>query len=328
MKKIFTLFVALFAVIVYANADVTTEKYLAIDENGVYAPEFAAVTDPATFIATNAQDGMSKVSFGTANMVCEAVGGTTPKNVPTTEDGEFQGWTEGWNDVQWKNGNQGDIAFRYINGTGNPALEIGHQKKESQSDGWIFEPTYKYYQGDGALGLPVMGLYYKFTPKVDGALKIQVWANKGNRRTFWVTDSDKKAKAYKAEGYINGQNDADGKKRWLTSEEIDSIHNTAGEKEPDDAYIIGAGNQAFWGNILVDVKAGETYWLFQHSSQVGFQGYTFTPGGTSGIEDIIVEKSTAVEKKADNRMFNLQGVQVDKNYKGVVIMNGKRFLQR
>ncbi|MBQ0085539.1 MAG: hypothetical protein KBS65_04780, partial [Prevotella sp.] len=82
-------------------APVKPEKYLAIDENGVYAPEIAAVTDTVTgsatrWFATNAKDGKSILTFGTANMACEAVGGTTPKDVPTTEDGEFNGWTEGW----------------------------------------------------------------------------------------------------------------------------------------------------------------------------------------------------------------------------------------
>lgn len=49
----------------------------------------------------------------------------------------------------------------------------------------------------------------------------------------------------------------------------------------------------------------------------------FTPA-TTGIAGV----TTNVEKKANNRIYNLAGQQVDKNYKGVVIVNGQKKLQK
>ena len=71
-------------------------------------------------------------------------------------------------------------------------------------------------------------------------------------------------------------------KKYLTAAEIQDIHNAAkvNEEGVDTApYVIGAGNQPFWGYITVQVEAGKTYWLFQDSSQIGFGGYEFTFAG-------------------------------------------------
>ena len=45
---------------------------------------------------------------------------------------------------------------------------------------------------------------------------------------------------------------------------------------------------------------------------------------TSGIEDVTV--APAEDENAP--MYNLQGVQVDENYKGIVIKNRKKFINR
>ena len=54
-----------------------------------------------------------------------------------------------------------------------------------------------------------------------------------------------------------------------------------------------------------------------------FAGHSFTPLAT-GINSV----TTKAEKATDNRIFNLAGQQVDKNYKGVVIQNGVKKLQK
>ena len=50
--------------------------------------------------------------------------------------------------------------------------------------------------------------------------------------------------------------------------------------------------------------------------------YIEVVGSTGGVEDITV----ADDENAP--MYNLQGVQVDENYKGVVIKNGKKYINR
>ena len=88
-------------------------------------------------------------------------------------------------------------------------------------------------------------------------------------------------------------------------------------------YVIAGGNQNFWGYLTFNVKAGGCYWLFQDSSQIGFGGYEFTTGGSTGIEEI---PATIIQKN-DNRIYNISGQQVNGSYRGIVIKNGKKYVK-
>lgn len=291
--------------------------------------------------------------------------------------------------------------------------------------------TYVYYWQDGITGVPSYGLYYKFTPAKDGKLKISVWANKGNRATTIVPKSTGIPMVmhtdYLVEGYINGKTentttpvidettneqklDNQGNPVWVQkmtffdNAAIKEIHDAANNPwaeltEPDKDgnmpkkwdYVIAGGNQAFWGWLTFDVKAGESYYVFQASSQLGFGGYEFTPVGgetesyaaatanpedaskgvlakefadvvnadgvaqnvvdgnsvvkitTANMEVEAVGSGTPTEVEADFTtgitsvkaadavnapMFNLAGQRVNNGYKGVVIQNGKKFMQK
>lgn len=241
-------------------------------------------------------NGESTVKFGTDNMDVVAVGGTTAKDVYQDAGTDFAGWTE-WNDVKWDVKNQGDINYGYIVGTGVAATSFSAEEvlDEGNRTGH-YRPTYVYYEADGSKGLPTSGLYYKFTPKANGKLSVGIWSNKGNRSTFFAEESTKQAVKYTVEGYINGQNNEEGQKRWLTNDEIVAIHDASSNAEKP--YIIGAGNQPFFGNVIVSVEAGKTYWLFQDSSQIGFQGYEFTVA--DGIQDVIAAPAAKVMKTIKN----------------------------
>lgn len=340
MKKIFTL-VSMAFVAMSMNAQ-TEESYVAVDADGNMATEYASVIDESN-VATNVVNGSSVVKFGTANVEVEAVGSADPAD---KEEGG-QDITIGalldetlhlyelvsinsTKPIKWEKKNQGDINFSYIGGTGVPAVSM--VAEEIYTEG---EATGKYRivytTFDPATGgEPQSGLYYKFTTKADGALKVGIWANKGNRTTFLVDSETKQATPYLVEGYINGQNytqeDADagkctaeqvGKKKWLSNEEIRALGSE------DKPWVIGAGNQPFWGNVIIDAKAGKTYWLFQGNSQIGFQQYTFYPGKSK--EDVTsVEAVKTVAEKANGARYNLAGQKVDNAYKGVVIQNGKK----
>ncbi|MBE6332364.1 MAG: hypothetical protein E7070_08690 [Bacteroidales bacterium] len=354
------------------------ESYDAI-ENGVIASVFEnAVAD----------GGRSIVSFGTNNMDVEAVGGRTPKDVKLAKTETFTDWVE-WNEPEWKGGNTNlhdnkpgvdTVLFHYIQGSGNPAVEIGVDEPTEKDDSLVYKAKYTYYSPDGSLGMPVMGLYYKFTPKVNGSVKVRIWANKGNRYTYVVKESAKTPITYTKEGYVNGQNrtvenvtmkslvngaDSIGsmnEKIFLNNAQIDSIHeavlwkytitsNGVTTKElnatqladsiatgayPDakvdtikshgvnDPYIIAGGNQAFWGWITFDVEAGESYWLFQHSSQVGFGGYEFTFDNAAGIEDLASDK-----KPSSKAIFDLTGRRASALQSGkAYIVGGKAVIIR
>lgn len=72
----------------------------------------------------------------------------------------------------------------------------------------------------------------------------------------------------------------------------------------------------------VEKVNGETGEVTPAPTPVTFEGYTVA-GGSSAIEDIIVDAD------AENApMFNVLGQQVDASYKGLVIKNGKKFINR
>lgn len=323
MKKIFTL--ATFALSAMSmNAQ---DVYDAIVD-GNLAPEFAAVAGEGGGAANNAANGQSIVTITKGKATVVAVGGTTPANAeaggqqitPGAVIDEaahtYQVASVGeWNTINWGKGNQGDINFSYVTGTGNPYVDMQAEEIWTDDAGTgNYRANYVYYEADGSKGLPITGLYYKFSATAKGAFKVKVWANKGNRLTFVVKESDKKAQKLFASGYINGVNDESGQKKFLSVEQVDSVHHnwiwdnyekavTAGkaddqsqedfdakiaqlktEAETNDAnyeYVIGRGNQAFWGWLTFDVEPGETYWVFQHSSQIGFGGFEYYEGGSA-----------------------------------------------
>jgi len=324
------------------------ESFLAVDADGSIASQYAAIIGEGG-VANNVSNGSSKVNFTTTNVTVEAVGSADPADLPeggqditigsliSEADHTYQLVSiNSTKDIKWEVKNQGDINFYYVAGTGTPAVSM--VAEEVYTDG---EPTGKYRVKVTAFdpatgGEPASGLYYKFTTAVDGALKVGIWANKGNRTTFLVDGETKQASPYLVEGYINGQNwTADdvtagkcteeqvGKKKWMSNDEIVALRNPSNSE-----WVIGAGNQPFWGNVIIDAKAGKTYWLFQGNSQIGFQSYTFAPGKTkeemvNGINTIKV-----AEQNANAPMYNLAGQKVDKSYKGLMIQNGRKFVNK
>lgn len=324
MKKIFTL-ISMAFVAMSVNAQ---DVYDAIVD-GKLAPEFSAVAGDNGGVANNAADGKSIIIITKGKATVTAVGGTTPANDTQIGGGAQQivpgakieglentyevAQVNAWNEIKWGKGSQGDIDFSYVTGTGNPYVNM--RCVQNSKDGELIANSYKadyvYYEPDGSLGLPITGLYYKFTASAQGAFKVKVWANKGNRKTFVVNANTMKAERLLASGYINGVNDANGKKKFLTVDEVDAEHHKyiygsyeaaveAGNKTPEELaqmkeeadklaverqFVIGNGGQNFWGWLTFDVEAGEEYWVFQHSSQIGFGGFEFYEGKTA--EDLI-----------------------------------------
>lgn len=320
MKKIFTL-IAVALATMSVNAQ---EKYVAIERNAetgamTLSEEFKAVlplNEDGSYgdVATNKDERGSVVVMKTASVTVEAVGGSTPADVPdvagdntaTHVDINADGTVNSWSEIKWQQKNQGDINWAWIQGTGNPAAKIEAEAimtddvpatyvDENGVEHTKYRPLYTFYKPDGSLGVPEMGLYYKFTATTAGTIKIGTWVNKGNRRTYVVDAATALPIAYKAEGYINGQNhkilpegatDSVSVKKYLSSEEIDSIHKAAKVNaetgEDSEPYIIGAGNQPFFGYITFEMEAGKTYYVFCESTQLGFNGWEFTAGAGGG----------------------------------------------
>ena len=240
-------------------------------------------------------------------------------------------------DNSWGNISKKDLSkdgsvtpIYYVQGKGNPVNLDKVTWEQVMTDG---EPTgmYRafwddsYYAPDGSAGLPKNGTYITLTPKVKGTIKVTIWINKGNRDVYVVKASDAKALALGTEvtisGYINGQNNEVEEGNPLQGYPKMQENIATKGTEGTDAYVVGPGNQAFWGYLTFTAEANETYYVFNKNTQIGFGGFEFTPSGT-GISNI-----TATDD-ADAPVYNLAGQRVSKDTKGLLIKNGKKFINK
>ena len=125
-------------------------------------------------------------------------------------------------------------------------------------------------------------------------------------------------------GYRNKDTDANGNLYILfeNGTEIDegedvkwnNVHADYGQKPNTNTYAVGdaAGSKSF---KIARSKA---------STNVFITEIKITRGGATGIEAVKAVKVIPV----NNFIYNLAGQRVDANYKGVVIKNGKKFLQK
>lgn len=87
----------------------------------------------------------------------------------------------------------------------------------------------------------------------------------------------------------------------------------------DESYGAEGGNS----NNYAEVPAGTFDVVFTFNADTHINAVSFEPAGSaSGIN--------AITTKAENNgaLYNLAGQQVNKNYKGIVIQNGKKFMNK
>ncbi len=333
MKKVFTLIsVAMLAMSMNAQ-----DKYEA-------APGAAAASEisGAKFSGT---DLIANIS--TTNVTVKAVSSKTP--LRTNTSGLTQNTWDKWSDAKWdvKSIKISDkYNFNYVQGGGVPYTSF--KSKTVETDGTPtgdYDPEYTYYSPDGTAGFPVSGEYVEFTAKKAGMFKIGFWANKGgSRKLYIVKKSDKKALnyangEYKVEGYINGWNDANGNKAFIESiPVVDYVIGATdipnGTDDQGKARTFNQQGQPKFAWFVFDAKANETYQIFGSDWQFGFQGYEFTVGGTiknytpkdpvAGIFSVAANPTAEL----DAPVYNLAGQKVGEDYKGVVVKNGKKFVQK
>ncbi len=328
MKKIITL-AALACMAFGANAE--TEKW------SITVVEGDAVVLNPEYVANPDASQASVVNFQTANISGCHVSGPVAGYIDAAElvDGSLEPkYDNSWSNLQSKplSGEGGDVPpFYYVQGKGNPAdlskVTFEHANAEDPESLYRANWEAAYYQPDGSAGLPSNGTYVKFTASAAGTLSVTVWINKGSRRVYVAKGSDCKAldpSTVIASGYINGQT-------WNAEElpEGDPLigymkyqENIPAKGEGADAYVVGAGNQAFWGYLTFAVEAGETYYVFNDNTQIGFGGYTFSTDG-NGVGEIFNSQADV-----DAPVYNIFGQKVDASYKGIVIKNGVKSIRK
>lgn len=321
MKKFFTLVsVALCAVA--ANAQ---ESWKVNNEDGTLKADYVANADASA---------MSVVSFSTTSVEgTHTSGPIAGYNDGALVDGKLEPKVDNtWGGIKAQAlSADGSVApFYYVQGKGNPVNIDKIEFEEITTDD---EPTGNfrakwdnaYYVADGTAGLPTNGTYITLKANAAGQMKVAVWVNKGNRDTYVVKASDAKALVFgtdvTASGYVQATNndvaEGDPLCGYMLYQEQIAMKGTEGT----DAFVIGAGNRPVWAYLNFAATAGETYYIFCKSTQIGFGGFEFTTG-TNGISEL-----TANALNENAPIYNLAGQRVSQNAKGIVIQNGKKFIK-
>ena len=144
--------------------------------------------------------------------------------------------------------------------------------------------------------LPTTGCYYLFTAAKSG--KVEIGIQLGATKPFFVCDAE------------TGLNSV-----------VKTLVNKDGSTVSlgDDQTVA----EKFYGTVNFNVEANKTYYVFCTGSKLAFYGYQFTPGTDTGISNI-----NASEAANEGATFNLLGQKVASNAKGLVIKNGKKFINK
>ena len=353
MKKIFTL-VAMAAMAIGVNAQaawVADVDYVAAP-GGTLATEFSSYTTSGTNIIA---------TISKSPVTLEYVASKTPKEITSTQGGASGLTPANWPDAGWNpanfevKNNLGAVSFYTVNGSGVPYVTFV-SKQFKNDDGWAdrYYPGFKgedatdgwtYYNPDGSAGLPTSGAYIKATSTEAGVMKIGAFVSKNNTRYFYIAKAsdgkalqwtdDKNTTGYMIEGYVNGIQDSDNSYIFIESIPVENYlvgsstdYTWTKKDETTGSKNIQGNNKWIW--FVFDAEPNETYYIFGSNWQIGFQGVKFYKGKTikdytpSGIETV----KTATAKKADAAIYNLAGQKVDAAFKGMVIMNGKKFINK
>lgn len=329
MKKIFTLvsmaFVAMSmnaqSIWKAADFDLSTAVETELSE-GVYgggtadAPDTSIPLTIKTSTITAVVDGITMTGLSTPNSLSK-------KDV---EEGKTQVyWELKGKKADDENPNDALITedctpqfAQYLMPKGNPGFQHW-EFYELNSDGDEVFRAYDTYWEPGATAMPAKGAYYKFAASKSGSLRVGIYGNKNQNPTYIVDESTLMPIApasvqvsiyYQNTGFAY-QTDEDGTQHFLNVGPM------------ADDYVLQhtngvTQNRPVLGFIDFDVEAGKTYWLFNPKSQIGIYGFYFAAG--TGITNV------KANVNADAPVYNLAGQKVSKDYKGVKVQNGKKFM--
>lgn len=334
MKKIFTLIsVAVAAMSVNAQeiwsaADLELDPVIAapVDNTNPSIKKVEAVypEDPgaeAVLAATNTVQNPLKDYVFTASTASITLKGVSTPNSDASPE-------ESW---QKSGGDESNMALNTDKCTpnftyyvkpkaGNPAIE-SVEYFYLNGDGDQVGPRYAEVSWTEGCGqVPARGCYYELSATSAGTIKIGVFVNKGNHATYIVdkaTGTHIAASAIDVEFYY--QNNT------FTFDDNGTTIDMVSGKMPDDFIIqhtngYSQGRPAL-GYMTFDVEAGKTYYLFNPKSQLGIYGFYFG-AGSAGIANVKAELDSNAPR------YNLAGQKVAENYKGVVIQNGHKRIQK
>lgn len=202
------------------------------------------------------------------------------------------------------NVNPGDQITSVPNITLTYMENAGTAFKTSKYGNWADADFVAYVSGgtSGKLvsGAEPTGCVYKFETKKAGSLTVGVVLN--GEKGFHVLDA---AFAEVTPASYNLPSDKGGDSQTFGQ-------NAKGEN------IITVKS---YGVVTIDVAEGGTYYVLAAGTKLGFYGFKYEVGTSTGIS------SVKAEAAQNGKTYNLAGQQVSDSNKGLVIKNGKKYVK-
>lgn len=76
------------------------------------------------------------------------------------------------------------------------------------------------------------------------------------------------------------------------------------------------------GIVTFNVAEGGTYYVFAAGTKLGFYGFKYEVGTSTGISSV-----NAAAAKKDGKTYNMAGQEVSSSAKGLIIKNGKKYVK-
>ena len=263
---------------------------------------------------------------GTANVTIKGV------STPNTDNTAAQAWESNTTaNLKLNGGNE--LGFPEFTtfikpASGNPSV-AHYEFYDTNSDGApVFRANGDISWTEGCGKLPQKGCYYEFTAAKAGTLIVGMRLNQNLvNNPLYIIDESTAAQGYKlvAKDKISimgfRQNNNFEKEQGSTTTFVEyTLH--------DDYKVTpfnynGGTNRPLFAYVVWEVAANTTYMMLGPSCQLGLYGFYFQPDAADAISTV-----KADIQAADAPIYNLSGQQVSKEYKGVVIQNGVKRIQK
>ena len=145
------------------------------------------------------------------------------------------------------------------------------------------------------------GCAYKFETVKAGSVTVAVQLNAD--KGFHILDANF---AEVTPGSYNLPSAKDGESQKFT------------QNEKNENIIAAKSN----GIVTFNVAAGGTYYVLAAGTKMGFYGFKYTIGTSTGISSV-----NAAAAKKDGKTYNMAGQEVSSSAKGLIIKNGKKYVK-
>lgn len=261
----------------------------------------------------------------TTSVTLKGVATPNSPNANGEQDAPWQWVTNREN--QFLNTDDGPVKFKGspIRAKGcNPAL-TAVEYFYLNNDGATVGPRYiETYWTKGCGQLPKKGAYFEVAFEKAGTFVAGIFLSRAYRPTYVVEKESLELlpqSALTLKGYNNNNTVVlEGAEKAY----IDYKFNDDYTVSPADPNLTLQDKEVF-GHLSFNVEANKSYLLFMPASQLGLYGFQFTEDDPTNVEAITTKTQ---KNNAKATLYNLAGQKVDKSYKGIVIQNGRKFVNK